>query len=136
MHTTIQVTPTEAFNLNPNNEKDTDLILKIRMNTKKALERKVSTLIFVVDEKILLYRGVEKSKNDYLRITTSKKKIVNGYVIPATVVKVESNHLLIKIHEKSSIVKSDLQAGEEFKVTLNLIQKASDKRWECALTKK
>ena len=48
----------------------------------------------VVNEKYYLKGAL---KDNYLRITTSKKKILNGYIIPTTVVQVESNYLMIRI---------------------------------------
>ena len=122
IHSSTKVAPNIAFKLNPN-------------NMKKAFKNKINKNNFQVNQKVLIYNAVTKSKDQYLRKSNTKKKIVKGYLIPGIILKVESSHVSVKISREFTIVNGFVKENEEYKITLNLIQKVNDQRWKASFKK-
>jgi len=90
MHSSTKTTPVTTFKLDPNNEKDRQMIDWIKENVKNAFKTKLNLIKYNVGQKVLVYSGVVKSKDhQYLRKNLSKKKTVKGYAIPAIIVQLE-----------------------------------------------
>ena len=128
-HSSIKTAPLIAFHLNPNNDKDKPMLAWIKENQKKAFKNKINITKYFPDQKIVVYDGVCKSTNQYLRKSNKKKKKTHAYIIPAIVVLAEASFVKIKIAKDSKIVDGILKEDEEYNITLNLIQAANDKRW-------
>jgi len=96
---------------------------------KKSFKNKLTKVRYLADDKVLLYNAINKTKDGYLRKTNSKRKITKGFTIPAIVVTVESSYLSVKIYKKTTILNGDINDQEEYKITLNLVQRANEKRW-------
>ena len=102
---------------------------------KKAFKNKINKNNFQVNQKVLISNAVTKSKDQYLRKSNTKKKIVKGYLIPGIILKVESSHVSVKISREFTIVNGFVKENEEYKITLNLIQKVNDQRWKASFKK-
>ena len=136
-HTSTKMAPKAAFALDPTNEKDKPLLKWVKDNMVQSFKNKITKIKYLVDQKVLLFNAVTKGKDNYLRKSTSKKKTLKAYIIPAIVTLVEESYVVIKIIQSSKIIGGDiLKPEEEYKITLNLIQKCNDKRWKSYLEKK
>jgi len=105
----------------------------IKENAKNAFKTKLKQIKYNVGQKVLVYSGVVKSKDhQYLRKNLSKKKTVKGYAIPAIIVQLKSGYALVRILQRSKIVKDNVEKDEEYKVTFNLIKKSlvKDGKWK------
>jgi len=130
IHSTTKFTPSAAFKLDPEKEKDKVLLTLIQENTKKALKNKLSVVNFTLEQKVLLFNAIAKSpKDDFLRKSNSKKKITKGFLIPALISEVCSDYLVVKISKNYTILNHALQKDEEYKIGFELVQKGSDKAW-------
>jgi len=129
-HTTIKMSPKEAFSLNPNNPTDKHLINKITENTKKSFENKISINNYQIGQKVILH-NVVVAKKECLVATKQQKKLPfkKGFSIPATVVAIYKSTVKIQIDKNELIVGSKLIKDSKFKVALNLIKLISEKEW-------
>jgi len=128
-HSSTKLTPNHAFQLDNKSESDKELLNFAKENMKKSFKNKLTKVRYLADDKVLLYNAINKTKDGYLRKTNSKRKITKGFTIPAIVVTVESSYLSVKIYKKTTILNGDINDQEEYKITLNLVQRANEKRW-------
>ena len=135
-HTTIKMSPREAFNLSINNEKNLKQIEKIRNNIKKAFSNKITVNNFQIGQKAVLHNCISK-KGQNLVTTTIKKKIgfQKGFYIPITITKVYQSKVEIQINKRSLIVGSELSEGTFFKVGLGIIKAISEREWMLLIDK-
>jgi len=66
-NSSVKTSPLIAFHLNPKNDKDKPMLGWIKLNQKKSFKNKINKTKYFPDQKVVVYDGVCKSTNQYLR---------------------------------------------------------------------